>query len=872
MVQVVTGTTSNYILDELRNYDGLSIDIESTGLEFPLHRVIGVGVVGFNVDIFDLDSKVEKSPNVYYFPVAKIPGKQMTFTDTEDFEVLAKSVSDSLMEIIGSRKYIAGHNLKFDLQGLRTLGLEVSDDTYLLDTLPCFRFISESGRKGEFDFGLNNLMKTYLGEDYAGYKKETTSKIPSVKCPDCKRSHLAYYRIPFEELSQYCGRDALAVIDLFDYIWTTFPGSQKGFAQQYSVTKSLYEIECQGMPLDPKYITDSIELLNRNFESLYNQLMEQIDSRRDKIEQYCSNNDISTSFLEDFQITNNNQIHIVMTALGYETPKFGKKTKKPSWKLEVLVGINDPIAALLVVLKKLSQLRSTYINKYSGIDVVYPTYNNGETVTGRLSAKNPNVQNIPAGSLDFDMDRKIEDYDSFREYIQAIFGVDTKLSHLSERVLNYYKVFNPEPFVKRPDNLNLRSFIVPRDGYKLVSIDYKQLEVCVLFFYMRNKELLEYVRSGGDVHDMTTKLVFNKDKETDAEEFEVYRKQAKAVTFGIIYGQGNWALANKLGLSLKEGKALKEKFMQSLPGFSDFMRSINMAVYDRAREHGTGWLESLYQRKYYLTEENMYMAVNRIVQGSAGEFVNAKFVEIHNFIRGYKSRAILLVHDEILFEIHESELFLIDKLRDLMVQNKFGIPLSTDVEISHNSWGELSKTYTKELLTKYNSYVNINNESINTKDGKATIMENEVNVTPTGEEIRVPRTYNISRKITVCINKDFLGFEIGADNIPANELNDALRESYNLAVVEVGRQIAGNDTRVYTQEYYKTVAPVAKEPPAGLSVASEAPKGRATAPTAPRAGTDAPATTERSTPTPPPVRRHKRNVLILILLHDGAHQ
>ena len=820
MVQVVTSENSGYILEELRSYDGLALDIETTGLEFPIHSVVGIGIVGFNVDLLDDNSNCEISPNVYYFPTLKIGGQQTRFDDPIDYKVVDNKTISELMDVVGNCKYIAGHNVKFDLLGLRTLGLELNPDIYLLDTLPCFRFISESGKKGEFNFGLDNLMKTYLGEEYASYKGATKEVIPTAKCPDCKRNHVAYWKVPFEQLSQYCGRDALAVIDLFDYIWKKYPKIKVGLAQQYNTTKSLYEVESRGVMLDSEYIRQKVELYNENYNRYYDMLMQHIDMNREKIEEYCEKNEKDVSFLDNFSITNDNQVDIVMTALGHKTPDKSPKTGKNSWKLQVLVNIPDPIAALLVVLKKLAKCNSMFIAKYEDAEILHPIYSNGNTVTGRLTAKEPNVQQLPNGAFDFNQDRKIHNYDAFREYIQSVFRTDSDLKNIPNEILDYYKVFSMESFVKKDDNMSIRSFIIPRENHKLVSIDYKQLEVCVLFFYMQNKELLNYVRKGGDVHDMTTKLVFNKDKEQDAKEWDLYRKQAKHVTFGIIYGLGNFMLAKRLGIGIREATNIKNKFMSALPGLKELYEKINRTVDIRKHEHGKGYLESLYGRRYYLTDDKMYTAINRIVQGSAGEFVNEKFVEIHNFLKGYKSNVLILIHDEILFEIHESEMFLIPKLRDLMVQNRFGIPLSTDVEISANSWGELSKEYTKSLLTNQNKYDIIKNNDIG-KD--VEIMENEITITPSEGSVNVPRNYNIERKITAKVSGDFISFGISIEGVPEDQRDSVLGESWDIVRTEMGRQIEGNNPRQFADAYYDSVKPAVAETPQEDAPANEAP-------------------------------------------------
>ena len=119
--------------------------------------------------------------------------------------------------------------------------------------------------------------------------------------------------------------------------------------------------------------------------------------------------------------------------------------------------------------------------------------------------------------------------------------------------------------------------------------------------------MLDYLRTGGDVHDMTTKMVFGLDKETaDPELFDARRDVAKGITFGIVYGQGIPSLSKKLGIPEDECRQLMQKFKNGISGFEKLSSGLMRILYDRQREEGTGWVKSLYDRKYYLDPQMFY--------------------------------------------------------------------------------------------------------------------------------------------------------------------------------------------------------------------------------------------------------------------------
>ena len=439
-VQVVNDLNYNKVLDYIDKYEGFGIDIETTGFDIPPHSVLGFGLVGFNVDVDNPKDTLDIAEDIYYIPITSAHEYQSDLLVDTGEPVCIPLTQDKITVIIdklSSKKYLAGHNLKFDLHGLTSIGLNVSNDTYTIDTRPLFRFISQAEKMGQEDFSLDVLMTKYLGKVYARYKSETLEDVKRRNCNECGRNHVRYDTIPFPILKEYCGRDALAVVHLVKYLWTKHSDLNESFKLQYAVTRALYDIETLGIKIDTDYIHRSIELLNKEEAETNNHLLQVIQSYSNVISEYWQEKEpgIDLSFIDNFTYSKPRDIDKVMVALGYSSTKKTEKGKANSWSLETLAVIDHMIPALIVKLKKISKFK-TFFTKYEKLDVAKSNFNNAGTVTGRLSSSNPNLQQLPSGTLDFDHDKEYNP-EALRAAVQA--DLRTDLSGVSDKVIETYK-------------------------------------------------------------------------------------------------------------------------------------------------------------------------------------------------------------------------------------------------------------------------------------------------------------------------------------------------------------------------------------------------------------------------------------------------
>ena len=347
----------------------------------------------------------------------------------------------------------------------------------------------------------------------------------------------------------------------------------------------------------------------------------------------------------EFNINSTKQLGVILFEhLGLPV---GKKTKTGySTNEAVLSSLKDKheIIPLLLEYREVYKLYSTYIEpllKLGNEDArsrIHTSFSQTGTATGRLSSKNPNLQNIPARS---------------------------KLG------------------------LKIREAFVAEEGKKLIGIDYSQIELRLLAHFSQDAILLDAFVSDKDIHMQTAIALFGEDEAASK------RSVAKTVNFGLLYGMGQKKLSDTLGITTKEAKGIIERYFESFPTVKTYFRSI----VDSSKE--LGYVETLLKRRRYFDYENatpMFKAaferesVNSLFQGSASDLIKLSMNEIHKVIGEEKLHAkmLLQIHDELIFEVDAGEAKVLAARFQSIMENimELRIPLKVSVNIGDN-WGEL---------------------------------------------------------------------------------------------------------------------------------------------------------------------------------------
>ncbi len=632
---VTTAEEFNDAITYLSNYDEWVIDCETNGL-YALQGNqlcgVGVGVEG----------------RTYYFPF-----RHQTLDSNLDSELLPK-----LMEVMNTCKTVVGYNLKFDLKFLEKEGLEVQDKA-LVDVIVMVR-LTESTNVNALNL-TDTLIRRY-GPEAGAYDIETKQLLRKNKWTK------DFSLCPPDILGPYCEKDVEGTARLYADCKDKIIRSkqEKVWKLEVDLTKVLYSMECAGVAVDNKYVESSLDKLNKRSKEVLQNI-------------YNISGD-------EFNVASVAQVGEVFAGLGISSPQKTLKGRD-SWSEGALVQINHPLAGWIRQYRTLAKLISTYIEPYRGTSTMHTTYANWGTVTGRLSSREPNLQNIPRNhfklhDVEFNTEAEIAEIQGRVDAIIAAKGQNVSMSAKSLRkdVLEVWGFVGDESLDETNDKqLAIRRMFKPRPDHYLVSYDYSQMEVRMFMNYIGNPDMLELMKHGDvDFHGEAAKIAFKVDK--DHPEYKFYRQLAKTITFGVIYGIGKDKLAGQLNTSPKEAGKYKAEYFKNITGSKKFFDSVVRMVEQR------GWVKSKYDRIYKVDRDKGYRAVNYLIQGTSADLLSERMIEVDKFLTGTNSKMLLQVHDEIICEIHKDDALLIPQIRDILQENSLGIPLMVDMELCEPSW------------------------------------------------------------------------------------------------------------------------------------------------------------------------------------------
>ena len=323
----------------------------------------------------------------------------------------------------------------------------------------------------------------------------------------------------------------------------------------------------------------------------------------------------------------------------------GKKTTKKSGfstDVEVLTELaaQHELPAEVLNYRSLSKLRSTYVDALSQLihpetGRVHTSFNQSVAATGRLSSSDPNLQNIP---------------------------------------------------IRTEEGRRIRAAFIPAPGCKILSADYSQVELRILAHYSNDEKLQASFLSGEDIHTRTAAEVFGvAPGSVDGN----LRRRAKAINFGIIYGQQAFGLARSLGIERAEAQAYIDAYFERYAGVKHFIED----TLARARKDGYVMtlmgrrrnLPALTGKNYQARSLAERMAVNTPIQGSAADIIKKAMLNLHRAIKdgSLPSKMILQVHDELVFEVPEADLDAMTTLVRDKMENVVALAVPLTVDISH---------------------------------------------------------------------------------------------------------------------------------------------------------------------------------------------
>jgi len=641
MNTIVTKKNFQVILNKLKKFTVLITDVETDGLKaFNGNKLFGIGVSGSRGD-------------VYYFPFRH----QQNLLDTE-YENLPEEYIQQLMDVMNLSKMLVGYNLKFDLRFLINEGL-IPWDKELVDGIVAVR-LTESEQYPKM--GLTEMIKKSYGEEHSQYDIDTKNILRKNKWN--KDFSLA----PIDIIGPYCIEDVYwtrkLVLDRVKQLKGT--QQERVWEIEKSLTKVLLRMECRGISVDIDYCKTVLEKLK----------LRQIDL----LSQICK-----AFSVDEIKINSNKQVGEAFNILGIYSP-VKSKAGNQSWDETVLASINHPVAPMIRGWRSLEKIRNTYLEPFISTEgILHTTFANWGTITGRLASKEPNMQNIPRSVIPLvDVKLTEEQKKELRDRIAA--SIQTRRGIKAEDISNDDSISNwgylGEDYYEddNDDLLSLRRVFIARPGYTLVSFDYAQMEIRVFLTYLRNKDLHDLMlQDEFDFHSHAAKSAFKIPE--DHSEFKFYRQMAKAITFGLIFGIGLDRLSVQLSTSSQQAKIYRDTYFAAIPGSKAFIYKVWKTVKER------GYVYNRFGRIYNIPEGGEYKAINYLVQGTAADILSERMIEVDDYLANTKSHMLIQVHDEVICEVHSSELDTVcPEIKRILENNPLEMPLSVDIELCDPSW------------------------------------------------------------------------------------------------------------------------------------------------------------------------------------------
>jgi len=421
------------------------------------------------------------------------------------------------------------------------------------------------------------------------------AKIPYAEVAGRGKNEMTMDKVPIERAAPYACQDAALAWELGGALWDGVKA--RGLDRLYEEIERpliglLARMEIVGVRIDPAVLKS----MSKELEGEIGRLEKEICALAG-----CAFNINSPRQLAD----------VLFHKLGLQPSRRTRVTKGFSTSLDILEDLAEahPLARLVLEYRQMSKLKSTYadalpslINPETGR--IHTSYNQTVASTGRLSSSEPNLQNIPA---------------------------------------------------RGPWGARFRRAFIPDRGHALLAADYSQIELRVLAHLSGDRALLEIFRADRDVHEETARLVFGDARSDDA------RRRAKIINFSIIYGTSAFSLARELGTSSGEAQKFIDRYFAEMPQVREYLDRI----VEEARERG--YSETIFGRQRQVPElrapdralqqSGRRIALNMPIQGSAADIIKVAMLRVARALEAGKlrTRMILQVHDELVFEVPEDE-------------------------------------------------------------------------------------------------------------------------------------------------------------------------------------------------------------------------
>ena len=597
-------------LEELQNYINLieenekivAFDCETTSLDTLNTQLVG----------FSLSSQAGKG--IY------VPLYTSNLFENLDFIPQDKALEQIARLFNNPQVTVILHNGKFDYKVLRSNGIKINNNKVsckLVDTMIA-EWLLNSDKTGKNSYSLEYLAETKLG-------------LKGIEYEDLVPKGQTFADLPVEKAYPYAAEDA----DFTFQLWQKLEPQLKSqnlyelfTSTEMRLMPLLAEMEIQGIHLDSQTLYDYNKELTIGIEDIQNKIYSTVG--------------------HTFNIASPKQLQeVLFTERGLKPTKKTKTGYSTDTSVLEELALYDPVPKMILEYRELAKLQSTYVETLPSMcdknERIHTDFIQTGTATGRLSCREPNLQNIP---------------------------------------------------VRNEAGRKIRSAFTANPGTILISADYSQIELVVLAHLSQDKNMCNAFISGTDVHKATAALIFGVPQEEVTPQM---RRTAKTINFGVIYGMSAFRLANDLGISRTQAAEFIENYFKTYSSVNDFINS----TIQKTEE--TGFVQTIFGRKRHIANINSKnkleksgaerMAVNTPVQGSAADIVKKAMLDVSKALEEENTQAklILQVHDELLVEcpdnpqtIEKTISIIKEKMENAV---KLNVPLKVSIEYGKN-WGE----------------------------------------------------------------------------------------------------------------------------------------------------------------------------------------
>lgn len=444
---------------------------------------------------------------------------------------------------------------------------------------------------------------------------------------------LSFDQITINDALDYAAEDADVTFQLYHVLKDQLKKEKKLLAiyEKFEIPsmKTLIEIERNGVLIDASLLNQQSQKIGEELINIENKAFELAG--------------------QPFNLASPKQLREILFEKLQIKPLKKTPTGTPSTSEEVLQELakDYPLPKILLEYRTLAKLKSTYTDKLplminQSTGRIHTSYNQAVAVTGRLASSDPNLQNIP---------------------------------------------------IKSPEGRKIREAFIAKPDFSILSADYSQIELRILAHLSKDSGLIQAFKDNKDIHTITASEIFNTKIEKITSE---QRRYAKIINFGLIYGMGAFGLAKNLNITRGDAQNYIQEYFNKYPTVLQYMEESKQF----AREHG--YVETYFGRRLWLPEINSSnglrkagaerAAINAPMQGTAADLIKLAMIEVQQWIHAnsnLKGQMIMQVHDELVFEVPNTEVDIFIKEIPQIMQNvaKLDIPLTVEINAGKN-WEE----------------------------------------------------------------------------------------------------------------------------------------------------------------------------------------